>query len=979
MAPSSDETPIFPSTSSPTPVRDTQPQYNSPTTTARGTQRGHAELDTPPPGTQPPDLRRSDRTRGLSSRGADSAKHTKKALAGHSHVPVPGLDQPTTQAEPQAEPGPAPGPGPGRNPACRPNSSQQPGKRKRATLKFDGETTEEEEPPTGVRLRQPRKRRTKAHSPPPKPPCRRLAAARPSQPARSSQSARQNQPAEPSQPARRGFRLNAEAAETVVDLLGVDPATATTRTINERLLSLSDHSSAQVDSEGRYTKIRGEAPVPLSPLSKKRGGYHRDTLLALGHPTPSNTKRPPPDVAPGSSKRARFDESLNYSVTSNPAFRGDMLSLPSFTQSQPATASSTQRAVVGAFASQPESSRPSRTSRDHVGFKAGLTPIPEPRDIYSQRNAQRNARPAASPAPRAPVPETRASSPDSRAQPYRPRAPSPARPTQPPQLSAPIEDYAPPRQPIVLVPGTPSRSPTPVQRPAKPPPTKPPPPTKQPRSDTRKRRPNNKSGTTTESESESEPVLEPKPKARARDFVVGRSHGRSSQAVAGPSTLHRHRSPPRPRASPVPPTRHRDAQAVLDRLGDILNGGGSDDDSDDATVNRVIEMLMQRRQRSQPSSSRNEPSSSRHTHSSSRRHALDHDDDEPTRPSRKKARNVDQRATCGDSGSDSPVDYSKNGLGRYPGRRGKVASHAIPHLLAVAIRKGVYQDKSIYRYWAKREYIRAWKKLYPRVKYEPPPKLILRLMVLRISGLRTDVKKRVRTLVTHLHGLRNPGSSERRLERNRQLCRRLLPNAFHCLNLNADEDYYTHQHLFDAIAEALFSHPDSPAILHHHEFRLIPLPAVAFVLTMMQDSLQEWDTGSQRVRDNHFRQQRAIFDAHLHGLHVYRGKARGRLTDLQSDWFLAGMQHAGIRVVEGSDDEQESDHDFCQAVTQACFIKADSGSESEPEPEPEPEYNVHGCMTAKSKGKGKAKAENYTDDDDDGTPTDDLGDDDDDE
>ncbi|KAG8743779.1 hypothetical protein FRC12_014961 [Ceratobasidium sp. 428] len=72
MAPPSNENQVFPSTRSPTPIRETQPQYNSPTTTLHGTQRGHAEFDTPPPGTQPPDLRRSDRARGLSSRALDS-------------------------------------------------------------------------------------------------------------------------------------------------------------------------------------------------------------------------------------------------------------------------------------------------------------------------------------------------------------------------------------------------------------------------------------------------------------------------------------------------------------------------------------------------------------------------------------------------------------------------------------------------------------------------------------------------------------------------------------------------------------------------------------------------------------------------------------------------------------------------------------------------------------------------------------------
>ncbi|KAG8699755.1 hypothetical protein FRC09_006400, partial [Ceratobasidium sp. 395] len=441
--------------------------------------------------------------------------------------------------------------------------------------------------------------------------------------------------------------------------------------------------------------------------------------------------------------------------------------------------------------------------------------------------------------------------------------------------------------------------------------------------------PRKKTGTTTESDTESKPAPEPKSKGKARQFEVSRTGARSSRAVAGPSTQ-------RQRGSPAPPARHDDVQAILDRLGDVLNGGDDGDESDAPAVDRVIELLMQRRQRTSSSSSRHahaSSSSSRHTHtrpSSSRREQAETSSSRrPSGSSTKRRANRDSSSggdrpsrrsvsPVAESDSDSSVDLSKNGLGRYPGKRGRVASHAIAHLLAVAIRKGVFQTQEIYFRWARREYIRAWKRLYPEIKYKKPKRHLLRLMIIRISGLRTDIRKR---------------------------------------NLNADEDYYEHPHMFDVISEAYFSHPDSPVIQHHKDFRLLPLPAVAFVLMMMQDCLAEWDTGTHRVRENRFRQQKAVFDAHLEGLKVYKGEAHGRLAKLQSQWFLSGMEFAGIRVVEGSE-EEEIEHDFCQPISRACFIRPDSDSEPEllPEPsrEPTPEYNDLGLFTTQSKGKGKA-------------------------
>ncbi|KAG8700747.1 hypothetical protein FRC09_005779 [Ceratobasidium sp. 395] len=905
MASSSDENQNLPRTSSPTPIRDTQPQCDSPTTTARGTQRGHAKFDTPPEGTQPIELERSGRSRKLSSR-AQEIIASGKPLAGHSNAAEPEPPQPASASKPH------------------PDKPQQ-GKRKRPSLKFDGEETTKEEPARVV-LRPPRKRGAKApaHSPPPKPPghCRATTTGR------------------ASQPIDRTFRVKGNAASSLSEFLGCDPATTTTCAINNKILSLSDHRASQMDAQGRYTKVRGEAPTPLSPLGKKRGGYHRDTLLALGHPKPSNTKRPPSDVESGPPKRARFDEQSNVSTVWNPAFRNDVLSLPSFTQREPASKSSTQQATVHAPGSQRQPIRASQPT-DRWRFGAGLTPIPEPRrDFFSQPTARHDPPPPS----RFPLPATRTRSPDLHTRPSNPRPPpSPAQPcvlvpgtpsrslspnprTRP---SGPWPQVAAPAQPRVLVRGTPSRSPTPPERSAKP---QSKPHAKPSRSDTRKPPPHKKPDTATKSESEPEPITSPKPKRYARQVEVGHAKRQSSHASAGPSTHHPQHTPPRQRrASPALPTRHHDVQAILNWLGDVLNGGDSGDEGDEPAVDELIELLLQRRQRTRPSTSsrhqpRNQPSSSRHAHSRAssslhksgpsasrraRRHtASDDDNDELSQSSSAKARKLEGYPSALEGDSNLPVDCTRNGLGRYRGKRGRVASHAIPYLLAVAIRKGAYQQQDTYIIWAQKEYIRAWNKLYPKIKYHPPSRHLL------------------------------------------------------SLNLNADEDYYEHPHLFDVISESLFGRPDSPVILQHKKFTLLPYPAVALVLTIMQDCLQEWDTGCLRIRDNHFKHQQAVFDAHLHGLKVYKGKAHGRLDDLRSEWFLAGMQHAGIRVVEGSED-QDLSQDFCQPVTRACFIRSDDDSEhaSEPEPEPEPvpepepEYNQYGYQTARSKGKGKAADE----------------------
>ncbi|KAG8700491.1 hypothetical protein FRC09_005924 [Ceratobasidium sp. 395] len=920
----------FPRTSSPTPIPEDNLRPNVPTTTTRGTQPGHAELDTPPPGTQPLELKRSDRARNLSSRAQDIVARSGKPFVGHSQAPVP---------EPQPvpdKPQPAPAPAKSKSKSAAAPPAKKPAKRKKPTLRFDGETSgDDDDDGAPIKLRPPKAPRyksTKGQSPPPKRPGRHLSVAG------------------GSKPSQRSIRLDPESIRNLGEAFGIDPETATSRTINETIRSLSDNRAAQNETSTQYTQVRGEPAAPLSSLNKKGGGYHRDILEALAKPETSTKKRHHSGIDTESSKRARLD---NEPDTQNPPGRS-IPPLPSFLHREPHSVSSTQRAVVHPFESQhqltcaslPEpayasrhdlarasqrggtrstQSQPTLASNskstrapyesDRVRFGAGGTPIPEPRrDLFARSTTQQSAPP---------------------------RGPSPSS-----------------RRPVVLVPGTPSLSPVPETRPLKPVPARKPPvaPAHKSRSDTRTPLPHRK-GSTTESDSEPEPKPKPKPHPKAK------SKPSTSHTASHSSTRHPHSSSRRD-PSPVP-SKHHGSKDLLGRLGDLLNGGDSDNEDPDALLKSAVTLLLRHQQeRGQPSSSRQAgPSSSssrqpaassskRHTH---RRETGATDDDEPRRNWRDTP-SADDDAASGD-GYEPPIDLSRSGLGRYPGRRGKVASCAMLGLLSVAARRGIYQDHDVNIVWARKEFVRAWKKRYPDVPVPPFPDDLLQTIVLRISGLRTEVKKRIRALIIYLFRFRNPGDDNARQDANVELCKLLLPNTFHCRELEEDKDYYEHPTFVEAISEAFFWHQDSFAVRDQAKWQIIPLPAVAFVLTMMQDCIQEWDTGCFRARENSFRQQKDLYKAHLHGLYVYESEAADRLTGFQAAWFKAGMKHAGIRIDSG-----ESDHEFCQPVTQARFVRPQSESESEaeaapelspePEPSPEPEY-VDGRLTAQSKGKGK--------------------------
>ncbi|KAF8593979.1 hypothetical protein BDV93DRAFT_516139 [Ceratobasidium sp. AG-I] len=324
-------------------------------------------------------------------------------------------------------------------------------------------------------------------------------------------------------------------------------------------------------------------------------------------------------------------------------------------------------------------------------------------------------------------------------------------------------------------------------------------------------------------------------------------------------------------------------------------------------------------------------------------------------------------------GANVPVaqDDEGTGLGKFRGQRGKVATKAIIELLAVASEKGVYQNQEIYMKWALNCYRRAWKEHAQHEFYQEAPDNLLKTMALRISWLRTKVKERMRLVVQYHIGFCNPGGNNDVVAANRQLFSKIFPNSFHCRNHVTEKNQYEHPAFIMAICEAFFWTRDSFAVQFYKRFEHVSLPAVAFVLTMMQECIEEWQTGRQNPRDLCASKQRPIFDVHLRGLYNYMHKAEDPMLRFQGKWFKTGMEHAGVTV---HDHDDPTVGRYCQPVTRAENVRPDTpplagvgpdGFEMEPEepipegpvPESNNDENVHQRFTTEAKGKSKVSNE----------------------
>ncbi|KAG8773833.1 hypothetical protein FRC12_002289 [Ceratobasidium sp. 428] len=933
--------------SSPSPVRATQPQPpDSPTTTARGTVPHHALYDTPPEGEDSQVLGRSERKRTISHRLRESREYKERE---QKSKPKPPASQSNTgAAKSKSKPRPASHVRPLPFGLSIPRFLVTP-----PSPRFDGETDSN----AGTQPGGTRDPSSPEQSPPPKPPGRGPGMARGGR-AEQRSGAEQHSGAEHSgaeqhgrTKQRGGVVVNTGTARELGDLFGIDFATATEKEIQEAVRTVPNSDPLQVGTASRYPAIRSEASAPIPSLNQK-GEYYRDRHTKLGSPRLKDGRKrvaSPIEERPGKRRHAdardesgdepMLDDSANEPPPASPAL--PFRFLPSqFSHS----ASSTQNAVVNAFASQRDAPTTLSRGNDAIGYRA--SPVPQPNDIYTQFAAKRRLSqqqaPAHEPPPLVTTPNTSGVS-----------------------FNMPIPDPEPRNK-------------------RKAPPTRP--------TATSKSTPNARPNVNTATEDESDPVPLVKPKKKSkkkksknRKHKTSIGDGNSPNPQQPRSATHAEQPAHQDNETDTETQQRRDVYTLLSHLNQLLDDGVSpDNDAIDSLTRQVFELTGKRHSgqhlstnsNAGPSSSRtrSNPSSSPEAGSSSSR--AQHDpSSRSNRPSTQHGRLADGPPSDDDGSDDSssdddpdddydPVCEDRTGLARYPGRRGKVASRAIPILLVNAVRKGMYQEADVINRWGLNAWKQAWDEYCPHIPMKECPHDLLATIVARLSNLRTDVKKRVQDLVHYLFKF-TKSTSEEAISANKQIAARLGHNTFHCRYLVPGKRQYEHKVYVRAICVSYFWYSNSfllrnPSLLDRFAKEGLPLPSAAFVLTMLQECVEEWGSGCHRPRDLNLANQRAIFDAHLKGLYNYRSKAQVRMLKFQKKWFRKGLDYANIKI-----HEHEDEGNFCQSVTQAEDVEPDdedeeeeSSSESDSESDDDssgPEHYGDGRLTAKSKGKGRAR------------------------
>ncbi|KAG9086220.1 hypothetical protein FS749_003803 [Ceratobasidium sp. UAMH 11750] len=231
-------------------------------------------------------------------------------------------------------------------------------------------------------------------------------------------------------------------------------------------------------------------------------------------------------------------------------------------------------------------------------------------------------------------------------------------------------------------------------------------------------------------------------------------------------------------------------------------------------------------------------------------------------------------------------------LADFPGLPWRVASKAINHLLATTSTEGPFEPFGVVDEWSNTSYKIIWGQELPDTPLIKPPRELRALMVRRSSWFRGETMKRLRPLIPFCWDFINPPRTLQDLRSNRKRAETLLPNSFHCLKPETDEDPYEHPSLLDCHAAAFFGNPEALGMMFHDKFRPTPLPTIAMILTLVQHGIEEWRTGHFVKHELNAATQLRVYEAHLKGLFAYEKRASQRLRDYRDECFWYGVDHA---------------------------------------------------------------------------------------
>ncbi|KAG9123400.1 hypothetical protein FRC07_014988 [Ceratobasidium sp. 392] len=289
------------------------------------------------------------------------------------------------------------------------------------------------------------------------------------------------------------------------------------------------------------------------------------------------------------------------------------------------------------------------------------------------------------------------------------------------------------------------------------------------------------------------------------------------------------------------------------------------------------------------------------------------------------------------------------------------------HLFAYAISEGAWQTRVTFLLWAEAVYYATWMMELPTVPFVKPPHKHLEIMVNALATMRGKCKGYLRSFVEHVHQFMRRIHNQQVIQENLRKFNLLFPNNFHCLSYCPQAGHYENLDVGHAIASMLFHSPGSIGNMFPDYFVKMPLPMVAYVLSIWQFCIEEWSSGTQWNGDLGMAAMSERFEANMKEVAQIRAalpdtddEEVGAEPEIEADVQMGdrmSVEELNAQLFETA--RQESIRKRMREIT-ACeqldLEDGELGDDDEPRSPPlvPNKFNEYGYVTAHSKGKGQA-------------------------
>ncbi|KAG9080813.1 hypothetical protein FRC06_006132 [Ceratobasidium sp. 370] len=146
------------------------------------------------------------------------------------------------------------------------------------------------------------------------------------------------------------------------------------------------------------------------------------------------------------------------------------------------------------------------------------------------------------------------------------------------------------------------------------------------------------------------------------------------------------------------------------------------------------------------------------------------------------------------------------------------------------------------------------------------------------------------------------------------------------IQFSPPDGHYEGDLLTHAIAATMFYSPTAVSVVYREFFNPMPLTTVAFVLSIIQFCLEEWETRNFQPHDLNMTNLLNKYVAHLRGLKEASAAAKSCMARLRQHWFDFGYKYLGAVAVN---------QPIYQPITRRHDVRPDT-----PEPESEEEHEA---------------------------------------